>query len=240
MMILISVVRPGEVIEALSGGADIVDVKDPSRGSLGAPSRSLFELILHSLRSNASHKLVATSVALGDNPKEKLAMELLPIAKEHAVNYVKVGSLGLKGVNEAVETYRSLRIRAENLRLVAVAYADFSVIQSLKPVEVLEAAYKSDYDVFMIDTFVKNGKSTFDHLQVNEVTEIRKLVRDRGMLFALAGSLKLGHAELVYKVSPDIVGFRSAACDGGRVEGMVVKDKVRLLVRTFKQLAEIS
>lgn len=238
MMVLISVARPDEAVEALSGGADIIDVKDPSRGSLGAPPAKLFELIVRVIR-NTSHKPTSTSVALGDDPRDA-SLKLLSIVKEQAVDYIKVGNLGLNSLNEAIKTYRDLRLRAEKMHLVAVAYADFSLIRSLKPVEVLKAAYKSDYDVFMIDTFVKNGRSTFDYLQVNEVLEFKKLTHDRGMLFALAGSLKLEHAKVVCEVEPDIAGFRSAACSGGRVEGTVVRNKVEQLVKVYKRLTEVN
>ena len=38
MRLLVSVVSAEEARSALAGGADIVDVKDPGEGSLGAPA----------------------------------------------------------------------------------------------------------------------------------------------------------------------------------------------------------
>ena len=40
MKLLVSVVSAEEARLALAGGADIIDVKDPSEGALGAPSRA--------------------------------------------------------------------------------------------------------------------------------------------------------------------------------------------------------
>jgi uncharacterized protein (UPF0264 family) len=54
------------------------------------------------------------------------------------------------------------------------------------------------------------------------------------MLFALAGSLQLRHAKVVREVEPDVVGFRSAACDGDRLRGKVTRDNVRLLLNAYR------
>ena len=46
MRLLVSVVSAREARRALAGGADIIDVKDPSQGPLGAPSpRVLSEVV---------------------------------------------------------------------------------------------------------------------------------------------------------------------------------------------------
>ncbi|MEM2058661.1 MAG: (5-formylfuran-3-yl)methyl phosphate synthase, partial [Thermoproteota archaeon] len=45
MKLLISVVSPWEALEASAGGADIIDVKEPSRGSIGAPETSTIKAI---------------------------------------------------------------------------------------------------------------------------------------------------------------------------------------------------
>jgi len=233
MKILISVVSPEEAVEAVEGGADIVDAKDPSKGSLGAPSEPLLVSIVRALRSVA-HDGVAISVALGDDPRSGTAMETALVAEKMAVDYAKVGSLKLRSVSEAVKAYRDLRSSVEGLKLVAVAYADYRTTGCLSPAEVLDVAYKSDYDVFMIDTLVKDGRSTFDHLSRAEILKIKGRAHESGMLFALAGSLLLEHAKTVHEIGPDVVGFRGAACNGDRVRGKVTRDNVRLLVSAYK------
>jgi len=233
MKILISVVRPEEAVEAVEGGADIVDVKDPSRGSLGAPDAPLLALIVRALRDVVRDD-VATSVALGDDPRSGVAMEVAFLAEEMAVEYAKVGSLGLKSIADAMRAYRDLKGSVKGLKLVAVAYADYRMAKCLSPREVLDAAYRSDYDVFMVDTLIKNGRSTFDHLSLAEILEIKECAHEKGMLFALAGSLRLEHAKAVHEVGPDVVGFRGAACNGNRVRGKVTRDCVRLLVSVYK------
>lgn len=232
MRILISVVDPDEAIEAVGGGADIVDVKDPSKGSLGAPDALLLASILRAIRYAACDN-VATSVALGDDPRDKAVLELAFAAEKMAVDYAKIGSLGLDNDN-VVKAYKDLKSNVRSLKLVAVAYADYRMARCLSPLEVLEVAYRSDYDVFMIDTFIKDGRSTFDHLSLAEILEIKRCAHDRGMLFALAGSLQLRHAKVVREVKPDVVGFRGAACNGDRVRGRITRDNVRLLLGAYR------
>jgi len=233
MKVLISVVSPEEAVEAVEGGADVVDMKDPSKGSLGAPEGPLLALIVRALR-DVERKGIAISVALGDDPRSGVAMEIALVAEKMAVDYAKVGSLGLRNISEAVRAYKDLKGSIDGLKLVAVAYADYRTAKCLSPTDVLDAAYKSDYDVFMIDTLIKDGRSTFDHLSRAEILKIKRCARERGMIFALAGSLRLEHAASVREIEPDVVGFRSAACNGNRVRGKVTRDNVRLLVSTYK------
>ncbi|MEM0232490.1 MAG: (5-formylfuran-3-yl)methyl phosphate synthase [Candidatus Nezhaarchaeales archaeon] len=235
MKVLISVVNPDEAVEALKGGADIIDIKDPVKGSLGAPSAALVNLIVCSLRS-IPHDFMVTSIALGDDPAKNQAKELALIAEKLAINYAKAGSFGLKDVREAVETYKDLKVNTKSLKFVAVAYADYALINCLSPMDMLKAAYRSDFDVFMIDTFVKNGMATFNYLSVEKVLEIKELAHRMGLLFALAGSLGLNHVEVVRRVKPDIVGFRSAACGGDRIRQRVTRDRVKVLVKAYKGL----
>ncbi|RLF04914.1 MAG: hypothetical protein DRJ60_06435 [Thermoprotei archaeon] len=229
MKILISVVDPDEAINALIGGADIIDIKDPSKGSLGAPDVLVLSLIKRVLPSG-----IVVSMALGDDPKDKRVMELTSIAERHAISYVKAGSLGLKDINDAINAYRNIKSWVRRAKPVAEAYADHYIAKCLSPMEILNAAYKSDFEVFMIDTLIKNGKSTFDYLNGRRLLEIKEKAHERGMLFALAGSLNLNHADEVSLIKPDIVGFRGAACNGNRVKGKVSKANVELLVKAYK------
>ena len=59
--LLVSVVALDEVAAALAGGADVVDVKNPTEGSLGAPSLALLKAVRVRVRAP-----LWLSVALGD------------------------------------------------------------------------------------------------------------------------------------------------------------------------------
>ena len=63
MKLLVSVVSADEARRALAGGADIIDVKDPREGALGAPSPRVLSEVVTTVGEAAP-----VSVALGDLP----------------------------------------------------------------------------------------------------------------------------------------------------------------------------
>ena len=63
MLLMVSVINPEEVPTAIGGGADILDVKNPLEGSLGAQSPH----ILQEVRAITPHPL-KVSAAIGDAP----------------------------------------------------------------------------------------------------------------------------------------------------------------------------
>ena len=63
MRLLVSVVSATEARRALAGGADIIDVKDPAEGALGAPSPRVLSEVVAAVGAAAP-----VSVALGDDP----------------------------------------------------------------------------------------------------------------------------------------------------------------------------
>src|SRR3954462_2042557 len=93
MRLLASVRSANEVEAAVSGGADIVDAKEPGRGPLGAVSAEVFAQI------QARVPLaVDLSAALGDvaNPREvQIAIAGLRVVPRPAPVYLKLGFSGV-------------------------------------------------------------------------------------------------------------------------------------------------
>jgi uncharacterized protein (UPF0264 family) len=81
----------------------------------------------------------------------------------------------------------------------------------------------------MIDTAVKQGQRLFDHCQEPELARWLADCRQAGLLCALAGSLGPADLPPLRRLAPDVAGFRSAACDGGRVAGQVSAERVAAL-----------
>src|SRR2546430_16954850 len=98
MRLLVSVVSADEAERALAGGADIVDVKDPGEGALGAPApRVLCDVV------RAEGSAAPVSVALGDLPDLPHTAALA--AHGAALSggaYVKVGLRGGSELKRAV------------------------------------------------------------------------------------------------------------------------------------------
>jgi len=68
----------------------------------------------------------------------------------------------------------------------------------------------------MMDTGMKDGKSTFDFMDEESLVEFTTLNRESGMQTALAGSLKFDHLPALRRIKPDIIGVRGMVCGGNR------------------------
>jgi uncharacterized protein (UPF0264 family) len=226
--LLISVVKIDEVAAALTGGADIIDVKDPREGSLGAPAPDLLRTLRAEVRPPA-----LLSAALGDAPHLPHTMALAAAgAAGCGADYLKVGLRGSSTVKQAHALLTAVRRAtidvAPRTRLVAVAYADAARIGALPPAELPGAARDAGIHGVMLDTFVKDGRSSFDALDDAGIASFMDSARSLGLMTALAGALQLCDVERAGRLGVDIIGVRGAACDGGR-DGTVSASRVRAL-----------
>ena len=94
MQLLVSVRSAAEVEGALRGGADIIDAKEPDRGSLGPVSPSTLAAIL-----GLVPRQYPVSVALGDmgSPGDVLAaIGSIELPSRPAPTYLKLGFAGVR------------------------------------------------------------------------------------------------------------------------------------------------
>ncbi|HSB62121.1 MAG TPA: (5-formylfuran-3-yl)methyl phosphate synthase [Vicinamibacteria bacterium] len=237
--LLVSVVTAEEVEAAIAGGADIVDVKNPAEGSLGAPVPAL----LRAVRSRVSPPALV-SAALGDAPHLPGTMALAAAgAAACGADYIKIGLLGSARPPQALELLAAVRRAAAEAgsrpRLVAVAYADAARVGALPPAALPAIAREAAVDGVMLDTAVKDGVSTFAALGEAEVAAFLAAARALGLETALAGALGPADLERARRLGADIVGVRGSACDGGR-EGTVSAARVRALRAALALKAGVS
>ena len=213
---LVSVLSLDEVEAALLGGADIVDVKNPAEGSLGAPSPAL----LRAVRSRVAPP-AHLSAALGDAPHLPGTMALAAAgAAACGADYLKIGLLGSARPAQALDLLTAVRRAIEEVdpaaRLVAVAYADASRVGALPPSELPAVARRAGVHGVMLDTAVKDGVSTFAALGEAGVAAFLAAARSLGLETAVAGALGSDEIGRARRLGADIVGVRGSACEGGR------------------------
>lgn len=213
MRLLVSVVSAGEARSALAGGADIVDVKDPGEGALGAPApRVLLEVV------RAVGGAVPVSVALGDLPDlpHTAALAARGAALSGAA-FVKVGLRGVRSLDRATAVMGAvLDAVGDQGAVIAVAYADAGALDppALVPASLPALVARTGIAGALVDTFVKDGRGLYDWLSESELADLIAQTRATGASFAVAGQLRLGELR---RVDADIVGVRSAVCrDGDR------------------------
>jgi uncharacterized protein (UPF0264 family) len=237
MKVLISVVDEEEAAEAIAGGADIIDAKNPKEGALGAN----FPWVIKRIRKMTPKK-IDVSCTLGDMPNLPGAMSLAAAgAATTGVNYIKAGLSEIKNKKDAVYLMRSV-VRAVRecdpaIKVATVGYADAERVGSIDPLLLPDIACEAKTDFAMIDTAIKDGNSLFTFLTTDKLKRFISESRDRGLKIALAGALKKEDLPTVYALGADIVGLRSVACTGGnRIKGRITKRNVEELVEIVRRL----
>ncbi len=222
--LLVSIKEPNEILDALEGGADIIDVKDTEHGSLGLPS-----LLIVREAALKIGKLREKSAPLGDvsHYDESLAYAAY-VLDELGYNYIKIG-LKTNSRGESIKiTHSVVSSVSHNVKVVLVGYADFQRFSTLSPLDVIDVASYANANGVMIDTLGKGEYSTFDILSYEYLSSFVNKARKYGLFTALAGGLKISHIDKAVSLGFDVIGVRTAACQGGR-NGRVKKDLVMIL-----------
>jgi uncharacterized protein (UPF0264 family) len=224
-----------EAVEAIAGGADIIDVKNPKEGAIGAN----FPWVIKRIRQ-ITPKNVEVSCTLGEVPNLPGAVSLAALgAATTGVNYIKAGLSGLKTPEEAIYLMQNVAKAAKecnpSIKVVATGYADAERVGAINPLLVPEIARKAQADIAMIDTAIKDGKNLFTFLTINQLRSFVDVAHDYGLKAALAGSLKKEDLLAVQSLGADVAGVRGAACtNGDRVNGEITREKVRELVKVVR------
>jgi (5-formylfuran-3-yl)methyl phosphate synthase len=215
MRLLVSVTDAHEARVAVQAGVDIVDVKNPAEGSLGAPGPRVIERVRAVVPPERP-----VSAALGDLPNlpGTAALAAMGAARAGAA-YVKVGLWGTSTTDEAVAVLSAVREAVDGGAVViAGAYADAERVPGgpLPPGAVVEAARRAGVGGCLLDTAVKDGRGLFHWLTREAVEALVAEGHAAGLEMALAGALRAEELSLVRATGADIAGVRAAACRDGR------------------------
>lgn len=209
--LLVSVRDADEARAAMTGGCDLLDIKDPAHGSLGMADRAPMIEIAEVA------KVTTLSAAFGE-ARDWLNDEPIPIGLPR-FDYCKLGTAGLAGIRGWQDDWMQVRRRFESsaahpINWIAVAYADWEPAEAPSPAEMLQAAIATNCAGLLIDTFVKQGRSVFDFLAEVQLREAIDRAQDSGLLVALAGLCTLEDARKAVEFLPDIIAVRTLACAG--------------------------
>lgn len=216
MRLLVSPMNIEEAQAALAGGADILDVKNPKEGSLGAN----FPWAIREVAELANGR-VPVSATIGDLDFKPGTASLAALgAAVSGADYIKVGLLGVKTAAQADEMLMGIVRAVKNFdprkKVVAAGYSDYARAGSVSPMLLPSSAAKAGADLVMVDTAIKDGKPTFDFMSEEELLKFIALGHSFGLDVALAGSIGFQHLEQLRRLNPDIIGVRGIVCGGDR------------------------
>ncbi|MBI3837767.1 MAG: (5-formylfuran-3-yl)methyl phosphate synthase [Planctomycetia bacterium] len=218
--LLISVRNAEEAQVALAGGADLIDVKEPNRGSLGAADALAIKAVVREVAGR-----VSVSAALG----ELLWGNRLDASLAGQLQYAKFGLAGC-GIEPDWTTRwkQAIAQLPEGITPVAVAYADWKSALAPEPREVLEYAQAFECGAVLVDTYDKTHGSLLEHWALADLGRFVNAVRQRSLLCVMAGGLGLAEISELLPLAPDYIAVRGAACRGDRT-GRLDIERIRRL-----------
>ena len=234
MQVIISPVSLEEAASIIEAKADIIDIKNVNEGSLGAQFPWNIAEIVDYIHGNG----VTASATLGDLPYKPGTAALAAYGVAHCgVNYIKAGLHGLNTYAEALEMMdairRAVRMVSADAKVVALGYADYRRFNGLNKWVLVRAAKAAQCDVVMVDTAIKDGKTLFDVLTLDEIKDFVGMAKEANLQVALAGSIKAEHAEELLKIQPDIIGVRGAVCGGTDRYSKISVEKTKAFLSLF-------
>ncbi len=198
---LASVNSIAEALLVLSVNVDIIDLKQPASGALGALDIDLVKQIVAGIDGRCP-----VSATIGDlQMQPDLVFNAARTMAETGVDYIKIGFFP---DGDWLETVNKLSVLGQqNIALIAVLFADnqpdLTIIDSLK-----EAGFTG----VMLDTMDKQNGSLMQVMKKTEIGQFVRFAKARRLLCGLAGSLKLEDIPVLMPYQPDYLGFRGALC----------------------------
>lgn len=236
--LLASVTDASEALLALAAGVDVIDLKDPRRGALGAcPPHVLREVV--SLCETHDHPGTrpAISAAIGDlvdgmegtdraegADRDAGGADLIALAAAGAaacgVDFVKVG-VRIGDPERAVTALRAVARAVRDVtavtRIIAATYVDLAREgAACDPETLVTIAARAELDGCLLDTARKEGRTILDHAGPDRLASFVAGCRETGLICALAGSIRAEDLPVVVPLGPDYIGARGALCAEGR------------------------
>lgn len=195
---------------------DIIDLKQPQQGALGALDlQTVTEIVL------AIHKQTPVSATVGDLPMQpELVFNAVKNMAATGVDYVKIGFFPNGDSLATLEKLATLT--GQGRALIAVLFADtrpdLAIIGALK-----NAGFKG----VMLDTMNKKAGSLTQLMSLAEIQNFVALAHQAELLCGLAGSLREDDIRALLPLGADYLGFRGALCEQhdrvGRLDSTAIK-----------------
>lgn len=217
--LLISVTSVEEAQIALENGADIIDLKDPAAGALGALPLMQIKSVVDYVKVHGSEETL-TSATIGDLPMQPaLILEHVKQLLKTNVDIVKIGFFEAESYQPCLEALSS--VTQVGVKLIAVLFAEYTYSNDL-----IDAIKNAGFIGVMLDTAEKNGLTLLDHYSAEQCQEFSRYVLSMGLSFGLAGSLRLQHVKIMKELRPTYLGFRGGVCAENQRELSLNAEKI--------------
>lgn len=219
---LASVADLAEARLAADAGVDIIDLKNPAAGALGAlPVAEVARIVA------ALGKARPVSATVGDLPMEPgTVVPAVAAMAATGVDYVKIGCFpggDWAGVLQGLKP-----LAEQGIRLVAVLFGD-----AAPGLEWVQALAQAGFAGAMLDTADKTKGSLRMLCEPEYLREFVAATRRHGLLCGLAGSLRVADVPSLLALAPDYLGFRGALCGGDR-KAQIDPEAIRIMLERVR------
>lgn len=217
--LLISVTNIEEANVALPY-ADILDLKNPHEGALGALPLETIQYVVEFV-----NKQKIVSATIGDLPME--AEKIVPAVQSMQateVDFIKIGFFESQNYQACLE--RLAPLAKNGAKLIAVLFAEKTY-----PEDLIEKIGDAGFVGVMLDTSEKNGHTLFDYYTLDKTVAFINQAQSKGLKVGIAGSLNHSHLAAVKNLSPDYAGFRGGVCESQNRTFSLSEEKIKALCK---------
>lgn len=222
--ILASVNSLDEALLVLNTSVDIIDLKQPEHGALGA-------LPIHTVKNivqTINHRKLV-SATIGDLPMQaEVVFKAVSTMAETGVDYIKIGFF--PGGKKQETITKLAKINARGHQLIAVLFADkqadFSLIKSLKT---------AGFSGVMLDTMDKSNGSLSQIMTLSNIKNFVLTCKKYHLVCGLAGSLNIQDIPELLQLEVDYLGFRGALCKGQNRTAQLNMDAIDSILNYFEK-----
>ena len=198
---LASVNSIAEALLVFNAQVDVIDLKQPERGALGALDTDVVRQIVLEIAGRCP-----VSATVGDLPMQpELVFNAVTAMAHTGVDYVKIGFFPEGDWYATVEKLAQL---TPQTALIAVLFADtqpdFAIITALQ---------QAGFAGVMLDTMDKHKGSLTQVMTHTDIAQFVALAKSHSLLCGLAGSLRLTDIAALIPYQADYLGFRGALCE---------------------------
>jgi (5-formylfuran-3-yl)methyl phosphate synthase len=214
MQLLISVKNSEEALLALHAGADVIDLKDPSEGALGALDLEITAQILQLIDGRAT-----LSATVGERHVSQL--ELLNEIEARASIGVDIVKIAVDKLFYEVDFFENVsELANRKVKLVALFFAEESI-----DMEMLSKLKKAGFYGAMLDTKEKHHALP-EILSEDFLKSFIGLCDENQLFCGVAGSLKTQHIDYFKRLEPAYIGFRGGVCENCMRISSLIPEKV--------------
>ena len=243
--LLISVRCSEEARLSLQYAIDVLDLKEPLNGALGAVSQAVVEKVVQLVIQVNLEQPPKLSLAMGeladwDFDRWPSLLDRYPLDQIRRFRFVKIGLAGAQQLTDWQGAWSKLFAELpESTRPVVVGYLDrlpevLANAGSVKDVgdrcpsikQLIEFAQsQSQVSTILLDTWCKQ-EDLFAKISDRRLQEIISVANRAGLAVVVAGSVKIDSLERVIQAGASLVGVRGAVCAGDR-SGQLCEQKLR-------------